>query len=138
MPSADVFLDANLLLYACSRADEDAAKSARVQELIVNSRFALSTQDIQEFIANALRKKKLGISEAGIDATLELASKVPVQPMTLELIIKAVTLRRRFQISHWDSTIIAAAQAIGCTTLYSENFTHGQDFDGLRVVNPFR
>lgn len=137
MPGADVFLDANLLLYACSRADGDAAKSARVQELILNTRFALSTQVIQEFIANALRKKHLGITEAGIDATLELASKVPVQPMTLELIIKAVTLRRRLQISHWDSTIIAAAQTIGCTTLYSEDLTHGQTFGSLQVINPF-
>jgi predicted nucleic acid-binding protein len=138
MLSAEVFLDANLLIYACSRADEDAEKRTRVQKLILNTRFALSTQVIQEFIANALRKKQLGITEVGIDATLELASKVPVQPVTLELIIKAVILRRRFQVSHWDSTIVAAAQALGCTTLYSEDFSHGQDFDGLRVINPFR
>lgn len=138
MPSAEVFLDANLLLYACSRADEDAGKSARVQDLILSNHFALSTQVLQEFIANALRKKHLGISEAAIDATLELASKVPVQPVTLEVIIQAVTLRRRYQISHWDSTIIAAAQALGCTTLYSEDLSHGQTFGSLQVINPFR
>lgn len=137
MPSADVFLDANILIYSCSRVPEDAAKRTRAEELILNTRFALSSQVLQEFIANALRKKALGITEAGIDATLELASHVPVLPVTLELIIKGVTLRRRYQLSHWDSTIIAAAQALGCTTLYSEDLTHGQDFDGLRVINPF-
>ena len=82
-------------------------------------------------------KKALGITEAGIDATLELAGHVPVLPVTLELIVKAVTLRRRYQISHWDSTIIATAQMLGCGTLYSEDLTHGQKFDGVRVISPF-
>lgn len=137
MPSVDAFLDANILLYACSRAPEDAEKRQRAENLILETRFGLSSQVLQEFIANALRKKSLGITEAGIDAALELASRVPVLPMSLEVIIQGVTLRRRFQVSHWDATIIAAAQMLGCTTLYTEDLTHGQEFDGVRVVNPF-
>lgn len=137
MPSADVFLDANILIYSCSRVPQDAAKRTRAEELILNNRFALSSQVLQEFIANALRKKALGITEAGIDATLELASHVPVLPVTLELIIQGVTLRRRYQVSHWDATIVAAAQKLGCQTLYTEDLKHGQEFDGVRVVNPF-
>lgn len=137
MPSADVFVDANILIYSCSRAPEDAAKRSLAEDIILNTRFGMSTQVLQEFIANALRKKALGITEAAIDATLALTSHVPVLPVTLELIIKGVTLRRRFQISHWDSTIIAAAQELGCQTLYSEDLNHGQEFDGLRVLNPF-
>ena len=131
------FLDANVLLYACSNADADVPKRKRVEELILNLSFGLSSQVIQEFIANALRKKSLGISEAGIDAMLELAAQVPVQPVTLVLIVAATRLRRRYQLSHWDSTILAAAQALGCRTLYSEDFTHGQRFGSLQVVNPF-
>lgn len=138
MPSAEVFLDANILLYACSSASEDAAKRAQAEELILNSRFGLSAQVLQEFIANALRKKTLGITEAGIEATLELASHVPVLDVTLELILKAIPLRRRYQISHWDSTIVAAAQTLGCTTLYSEDLQHSQTFGPVTVINPFR
>jgi predicted nucleic acid-binding protein len=137
MPSANVFLDANILIYSCSRAPEDAAKRTLAEDLILNTRFGLSTQVLQEFIANALRKKALGITEVVIDATLELASCVPVLPVTLELIIQGVTLRRRYQVSHWDATIIAAAQELGCQTLYTEDLNHGQEFDGVRVVNPF-
>ncbi len=85
-----------------------------------------------------MRKKALGISESNIDATLSLGCLVPVLPVTLELVITGVSLRRRYQVSHWDATIIAAAQALGCTTLYSEDLTHGQVFDGVRVINPFR
>lgn len=135
--TADVFLDTNILLYACSAAAADEVKRKRAEDLILNTRFALSSQVLQEFVANALRKKTLGITEAGIDATLELASHVSVIPVTLEIVIQGTTLRRRHQLSHWDATIIAAAQALHCHTLYSEDLSHGQTFDGLKVVNPF-
>jgi predicted nucleic acid-binding protein len=135
--SAEVFLDANILLYASSSAPADADKRKRAQTLMIEERFALSAQVLQEYIANALRKKSLGLTEANIDATLELASHVPVQPITRELIVEAVALRRRYQVSHWDATILAAAHALGCHTLYSEDLNHGQDYEGVRVVNPF-
>jgi len=137
MQSADVFLDANILIYACSHAPEDTLKRKRAEELVLTSSFGLSTQVLQEFISNALRKKVLGITEAGVDAALELASRVPVLPVSLELVVKAVTLRRRYQLYYWDATIVAAAQTLGCTTLYTEDLTHGQNFDGVCVVNPF-
>lgn len=135
--SAEVFLDAKILLYASSAAPADAPKRDRAQTLMIEERFALSAQVLQEFIANALRKKSLGLTEANIDATLELASHVPVQPITRELIVEAVVLRRRYGVSHWDATILAAARALGCRTLYSEDLNPGQDYDGVRVVNPF-
>lgn len=136
--TADIFLDTNVLLYACSAVPADADKQERAAELIADTRFAVSAQVLQEFIANALRKKALGISETGIDAFLELAGHLPVLPVTRELVLSAVILRRRFQLSHWDSTILAAAQELGCHTLYSEDLNHGQSYDGLRVINPFR
>ena len=136
--TAEVFLDTNVLLYACSAAPKDAAKKERAGALILGGNFALSAQVLQEFISNALRKPALGIGESVIDATLELASQVPVQPVDLELVILSTTLRRRHQLSHGDATIVAAAQTLGCHTLYSEDFSHDQVLDGLRIVNPFR
>lgn len=138
MPGAEVFLDANILLYACSSAAADAPKQKCAEDLIHNTRFGLSAQVLQEFIGNALRKKSLGITESQIDATLTLATLIPVLPVTLELILVGTALRRRFPISHWDSTILAAALELGCHTLYSEDLKHGQDYGGVRVVNPFR
>ena len=135
--SAEVFLDANVLLYASSNAAEDKVKRERAQGLILSAPFAVSAQVLQEYIANALRKKQLGISEANIEAMLELAATAIVLPVTLELVIAAVRIRRRFQVSHWDATILAAAQELGCKTLYSEDLGHGQNYDGVRVLNPF-
>lgn len=137
MQSAEVFLDANILLYACSAAAADAEKQRRAEELIQNTRFGLSAQVLQEFIANALQKRSLGISESQIDATLALNECAPIVPITLGLINTGITLRRRYQLSHWDSTILAAAIELGCHTLYTEDFTDGQIVDGVRIVNPF-
>lgn len=138
MPSTEVFLDTNILLYACSVAAEDRGKRQVAEELILNRPFCLSAQVLQEFISNAHRKPRLGISEANIDATLRLAARVRVQPITHELIISAVILRRKLRISQWDATIVAAARELGCKELYTEDLSHGQDYGGVRVVNPFR
>jgi predicted nucleic acid-binding protein len=51
---------------------------------------------------------------------------------------QAAALAIRYQLSHWDALIVAAALLAGCDTLYSEDLQHGQVFDErLTVVNPF-
>jgi predicted nucleic acid-binding protein len=66
---------------------------------------------------------------------LELTEVVPVDELTIR---KAIQLANRYQLSHWDSLIIAAALLAGCKQLYSQDFQHGQVFDEqLLVVNPF-
>lgn len=99
--------------------------------------FCLSSQVIQEFISNALRKKALGITPEQIEAIILSLEDVTVLPVSYDLILHAWNLRGRFQLSHWDSTIVAAALELGCKTFYSENLSHGQDYGGVRVQNPF-
>ena len=108
------------------------------QDLILNHPFALSAQVLQEFVANAVRKPRLGITEANIDATLQMASLVPVLAITRELVLAAIALRRRFGLSPWDATIVAAAAERGCATVYSEDMNDGQDYGGVWVINPFK
>jgi predicted nucleic acid-binding protein len=134
----EVFLDSNVLLYACSTAPDDVTKRQIAENLMLDGPFALSAQVLQEFVVNALRKPGLGINEGNIDATLQLASLVRVQAVTRELVLAAVALRRRYQLSQWDATILAAAKELGCEIVYSEDMNHGQDYGGVRVINPFR
>jgi predicted nucleic acid-binding protein len=136
--TAEVFLDSNVLLYSCSAAPNDASKRQVAEDLILNRPFAISAQVLQEFIANALRKPRLGITESNIEAMLQMATMVQVQPVTHELVVSAVMLRLRYQLSQWDATIIAAAAELGCPTVYSEDMNNGQDYGGVRVVNPFK
>ena len=38
----------------------------------------------------------------------------------------------------WDALILAAARASGASEIYTEDFNHGQDYGGIRAINPFR
>ena len=40
-------------------------------------------------------------------------------------------------LSYWDAAILAAAKMLGCEAVYSEDMSHEEDYDGLRVINPF-
>ena len=136
--TAEAFIDTNIFLHAGSAAPADAAKRAIAQELLLNTPFAISAQVLQEYIANALGKKSLGLTESNIQAFLDGLAEIEVLPITRELVDHACQLRRRFQVSHWDATILAAALTLGCRTLYTEDLNHGQEYLGLRVINPFR
>jgi predicted nucleic acid-binding protein len=51
---------------------------------------------------------------------------------------QALSIRQAHGLSYWDSAIIAAAQALGCERLYSEDLTHGRQIEGVEIFNPFR
>ncbi len=50
----------------------------------------------------------------------------------------ALEIKARYQISYWDSAIVAAARAGDCSEILSEDMSHGQDYGGVKVVNPFK
>lgn len=131
------FFDTNIFLYAASNAPEDAGKKQRAVQLIRETPCVISAQVLQEFIANALRKKSLGLDETHIAAFLAFSGQSTVQPITRELVQNACRLRLRFGISQWDATILSAAIELGCKTLYSEDLSHGQTYEGVEVINPF-
>lgn len=131
------FFDTNIFLYAYSLDPADAAKGIQAREFLSEYQPVLSTQVLQEFISAALRKPRIGITEEKIDLVLELTAPFPFVPLSHDLILHATLLRRHYSISHWDSTIIAAAHASGCETLYSEDLQHGFTHDHLTIVNPF-
>lgn len=67
-----------------------------------------------------------------------MASLVRVQSVSRELILAAVALLRRYMLSQWDATILAAAMELGCGVVFSEDMNDGQDYGGVRVINPFK
>mgnify|MGYP000910465941 CR=1 FL=1 len=105
--------------------------------LLSTANVGISTQVLQEFYAFAISKKRLQMSHDEAVAVLNSLSDFPVCPITRELVLEAVNLRQRFQISYWDAAIIAAAKRMGCGTVYSEDLNPEQDYDGVLVVNPF-
>ena len=61
-----------------------------------------------------------------------------VQEIDLPILHAALEIEAAYGFSYWDSAIIAAARALGCRELYSEDMAHGQRIDGVVIVNPFR
>lgn len=45
--------------------------------------------------------------------------------------------KERWQLSYWDAAILEAARASRCEVVLTEDLNDGQDFAGVRVVNPF-
>ena len=62
---------------------------------------------------------------------------LPIQEITVDVFRTAVAISQRFRISYWDGAILAAARALGCDAVYSEDLSTGRDYDGLQVINPF-
>ncbi len=132
-----IFFDTNIFIYAVSGAEADRARREKAGQLIAETDFGLSVQVMQEFMDVALRKKQLGLTAEEIREMVALMATFPVADTTVAVARRAFELQREFQIRYWDAAILAAAQELRCDTLYSEDFSDGREYGGVRVVNPF-
>ena len=130
------FLDTNVLVYLYT--NDDLLKKAQALAVSGQGDVWLSTQVLIEFSNVAARK--LRIPWQGIEAAVnEFSDDFLVHKTTPDTIIKATRLAHRYQLSWFDSLIVAAALDCGCETLYSKDFSAGQRFEErLTVVNPFK
>ena len=133
------FVDTNVLIYAVSPSPQEADKRRRAQELLDHGDLTLSVQVLQEFYYQVTRPSRTdpltGVQALGF---IESIDSFPVLPVTLELFHSAVSVSRRFILSYWDGAILAAARAAGCDVVYSEDLSSEQDYDGIRVIDPFQ
>jgi predicted nucleic acid-binding protein len=96
-------------------------------------------QVLQEFYHQATRATRRGrLSPADALNFLEPILMPRVPSVTPDVFRAGVALSRRFRLSYWDGAILAAARAAGCDAVYSEDLSSEQDYDGLRVINPFQ
>ena len=56
---------------------------------------------------------------------------------TTKLYVNALGVLERYQLSLWDSLIVAAANLSGAKQLLSEDLNDGQLYGNIAVVNPF-
>jgi len=133
------FVDTNVLVYAVSTADDEADKAGKALALLAGRELALSTQVLQEFYVQATHGKRPNpLTHQQAVSFVTALQRFPVQEITLAVVHAAFALRERYGISYWDGAILAAARALGCDTVLSEDLNEAQDYDGVRVVNPFR
>jgi predicted nucleic acid-binding protein len=92
---------------------------------------------LQEFFVTVVRKASRPLSAAQALEWIEQWAAFPCQTIDHRLVRIAIEQSERFAISCWDAAILAAAEALGSDTVYSEDFSHGQRYGHVPVLNPF-
>ena len=137
--SAPRFLDTNILLYSISRAREEIEKRVIAEVLLDSGDNALSVQVLQEFYIQATRPTRADALPHDVAAGLVRTwLRFRVQEITLPVMLGALEIKAAHRLSYWDAAIVAAARALGCREILSEDMAHGREMDGVVVVNPFR
>jgi predicted nucleic acid-binding protein len=132
------FVDTNILIYAHDGgAGKKHERSVRLLAGLFDSGSgAISIQVLSEFYAAATKKLAMPSREAE-EVVADLAGWIIHAPQHAD-VIRAAGLQRRHKISWWDALILNSALELDCSTLWSEDLSHGQRFGALTVLNPFR
>lgn len=138
-PSRRAFVDTNILLYAHDRdaGAKQAVASALLTTLWENRTGLLSTQVLQEFLVNAIRKLKQPLALPQARDIVRTYGVWVTRDSSVNDVLRATELMQLTGFSFWDSLILACAEAAGAEVLYSEELQHGQIIAGIEVLNPF-
>jgi predicted nucleic acid-binding protein len=124
------FIDTNILLYSISRDPAEASKRDIAVALLDTENIALSVQVLQEFYVQATRATRPDALAHEIAVGLVRTwLRFKVQETTLPVMINALEIKVRYGLSYWDAAIVAAARALGCRELLSEDMSHGRDVE---------
>jgi len=137
------FIDTNIWLY---RLFDDQRIDARERQrklkiatsITDQSSLTISTQVINEISADLI--KKANFDETQIKAVIQsLYNRCQVVEFSLNILQSASDLRINYNLSFWDSLIVASALAGGADFLYSEDMQDGLIVSGqLNIINPFQ
>ena len=138
MSAEPQFLDTNVLVYLF---DNDAPeKQSRARQLLESEveNLVLSTQVLGEFYVTVTRKLARPLEPVLAREAVDDLCALRIRSVRAELVQAAVRRRDASQLSYWDALIVETAIDAGASSLLTEDLQHGQVFDGLRVVDPFR
>ena len=129
-----VFLDTNIVLYALD-------KSSVKQQISINllqSNPIISTQVLNEFSNICVKKLKLDIEQI-TDLVGVLSSDLEVKLFDANTILKALSLKEKYNFQYYDSLIIATALENDCKILYTEDMQDSLIVEHkLTIINPFK
>jgi predicted nucleic acid-binding protein len=133
------FLDTNVLIYAYDRSAGRKHQLAMelTQRVWEEGNGVLSTQVLQEFCATVQRKLPGRLSLENTFRVLREYLAWNVVTNSPAAVLQAIEIQSRYKVSFWDALILQSAGAGGAEILYSEDFSHGQMYGKVRVVNPF-
>ena len=133
------FIDTNILLYAHDRraGKKQAVAAQLLAELWDTRSGALSPQVLQEFLVNAIRKLKDPLALPQARDIVRTYGVWITRDTGVTDLLRATELMELTGFSFWDSLILASAEAVDASVLYSEDLQDGQQIAGLTIRNPF-
>jgi predicted nucleic acid-binding protein len=133
------FVDTNVLVYAVST--DDPRRQERASSIVargfVEGCYAISTQVLMELYVNITQKTRIKLPASQALEYVRSLTEWHVVDMAPDLVLSALGLAERMQISPWDAAILEAARKAGCGLVLSEDLGSGQSYAGIRVENPF-
>jgi predicted nucleic acid-binding protein len=132
------FVDTNILVYAHDRTAGTKHDRARrlVENLWATGMGVLSTQVLQELCVTLRRKVSPPVPSADVRRLVSDYISWDIVVNTPETVLDALDLEARYGISFWDALVLQAALSAGVTILYSEDFSAGQKYGSVQVINP--
>ena len=130
------FLDTNVVVSAFDTADPEKQRVA-IDVLESGRRLVVSTQVLVETWWVLTRRLERPLSEDAASEVIEELCRLPVVSTDADLVRRAITTSRRWQLAVWDALMIEAARSSACDRILTEDLHDGQDFDGVSVANPF-
>lgn len=138
MKDKSVFIDTNILLYAYDlQAGEKYIKAKELlKEVWLWPVFPfISIQVLQEFYVNFHRMGL--IPEKGKETVLDLL-KWNIIMNDEKVLLLGIEYHKKYQISFWDSLIIAAANTASVSELWTEDLDSGYLYGNVMAVNPLK
>ena len=133
------FADTNVLLYSISTDSAEETKAERARQILRDRDLRLSVQVLQEFYVQATRPTRRDALPHDIAVGLiRTWLRFRVQETSVSIMTSALEIKAEHGLSYWDAAIVAAARALGCGELYSEDMTHGRVIERVATINPFR
>lgn len=138
--SDERFLDTNVFIYQLDRSDpgKSAIADDLIRDAVVNGKGCVSYQVVQECLNAMTRKAQVALSPADMTLYLDnvLAPLLRVGA-SIELYRHALAIQTRYQLSFYDSLIVAGAVDAGCTELVTEDLQNAQKIATVTINNPF-
>lgn len=134
-----IFVDTNIFVYQLDETEPQKQATARalLEQIWTRRTGRVSVQVMRELYTILTRKLSSPLSaEEARRIVLALRAWKPV-PENVRLFESGLEIEKRWQLSLWDSLIVAAARVSGASILLTEDLQHGMKFDEMRVVNPF-
>ena len=132
------FLDTAVLVFAHDAASPQKRERAWAILKDERQRMVLSPQVLAEFYAIVTGRLPVTLPEKDAEAAVrELTVFAELIVPDRTLLLEALALARRDQLSVWDALVVQCALTGRCTRVLTGDIQHGRRFGNLTIENPF-